>query len=285
MPLVKSYHGLFVGLVTLDLVYLATAAPRSNQKIVASDYIVTAGGPATNAAVTFAHLGNQATLLGAVGSHPLTQLIAADLSSHVTIADLSSSETLPPPISSIVVTEATGERAVVSVNAVKNQASSEHIPADILQGVDVVLIDGHQMKVAQAIAKLAKASNIPVVIDGGSWKPGFAEVLPYVDYAVCSAHFQPPGEETFTYLAAAGISHIAVTRGEKPIQTLIAGETSSVDVPQIVPVDTLGAGDIFHGAFCHYILKENFSNALALAAKVAAHSCQFFGTRSWMQSW
>jgi len=74
--------GLFVGLVTLDLVYLALSAPSNNQKVVASDYTVAAGGPATNAAVTFSHLGNQARLLGVVGAHPITQLIRADLASY-----------------------------------------------------------------------------------------------------------------------------------------------------------------------------------------------------------
>ncbi|MCY7284866.1 MAG: sugar kinase, partial [Cyanobacteria bacterium CAN_BIN43] len=45
-------QGLFVGLVTLDLVYLVTALPQSNQKIVALEDSMTAGGPAANAAVT-----------------------------------------------------------------------------------------------------------------------------------------------------------------------------------------------------------------------------------------
>jgi sugar/nucleoside kinase (ribokinase family) len=45
----------------------------------------------------------------------------------------------------------------------------------------------------------------------------------------------------------------------------------------------MGAGDIFHGAFCHYILQESFPDAIASAAKIASHSCQFFGTRRWMQ--
>ncbi|HEY9844600.1 MAG TPA: PfkB family carbohydrate kinase, partial [Candidatus Caenarcaniphilales bacterium] len=70
-------HGLFVGLVTLDLVYLTAGLSSRNQKIVASDYTVAAGGPATNAAVTFAHLGNQATLTGVIGTHPVTHLIRA----------------------------------------------------------------------------------------------------------------------------------------------------------------------------------------------------------------
>ncbi|ACC80946.1 sugar kinase [Nostoc punctiforme] len=283
----KSDRGLFVGLVTLDLIYLAESAPKNNQKIVATDYTVAAGGPATNAAVTFSHLGNQATVLGVVGSHPMTQLIRGDLANYkVAIADLEPTTDLAPPVSSIIVTQATGERAVVSINAVKTQASSASIPPDILQNVNIVLIDGHQMAVSYFIAQAAKAKNIPVVIDGGSWKPGFEQILPFVDYAICSANFYPPncqtGEDVFAYLAGFNISYIAITHGQKPIEYLSRTASGIVDVPQIHAVDTLGAGDIFHGAFCDYILRESFTDALALAAKIAADSCKFFGTRRWM---
>ncbi|MBR8834865.1 MAG: sugar kinase [Stigonema ocellatum SAG 48.90 = DSM 106950] len=293
-------RGLFVGLVTLDLIYLAESPPRNNQKIVASDYTVAAGGPATNAAVTFSYLSNQATVLGVVGSHPMTQLIQGDLASlGVAIADLNPNNTQAPPVSSIIVTQSTGERAVVSINASKTQAMTESIPPEILQNVDVVLIDGHQMAVGITIAQMAQAHNIPVVIDGGSWKPGFDQILPFVDYAICSANFSPPGcqteEEVFAYLSQSGISHIAITHGENPIQYLIQGKTGFLNVPaigekSIYPeklsrtIDTLGAGDIFHGAFCHYILQESFTAALQQSAKIAAFSCHFFGTRQWMHS-
>jgi len=50
------------------------------------------------------------------------------------------------------------------------------------------------------------------------------------------------------------------------------------------PVDTLGAGDIFHGAFCHFILQESWEDALGKAAEVASHSCRYFGTREWMKT-
>ncbi|MCP6762940.1 MAG: sugar kinase [Fischerella sp. CENA71] len=284
-------YALFVGLITLDLIYLAQSPPQNNQKIVAADYTVAAGGPATNAAVAFSYLGNQSKVLGIVGCHPMTHLIRGDLQKYqVEITDLDSTTTNPPPVSSIIVTQASGERAVVSINAVKTQANSQAIPADILQNVDIVLIDGHQMTVGIEIAQIAKANNIPVVVDGGSWKPGFDKLLPFVDYAICSANFHPPNcqteEEVFNYLLQLGIPHIAITHGEKPIQYLIqeTGVSGLIDVPKTAAVDTLGAGDIFHGAFCHYLLRENFPDALASAAKIAAFSCQFFGTRRWMES-
>lgn len=284
-----TFQGLFVGLVTLDLVYLTTGLPEQNQKIVASDYTVAAGGPATNAAVTFSYLGNRASLLGIVGIHPINGLIRTDLDSHsVRLIDLSPSQSEPPPISSIITTQATGDRAAISINATKTQVSGECLPLNILQEIDIVLIDGHQMAVGEKIARLAKENNIPVVIDGGSWKPGFERILPFVDYAICSANFHPPTcdrseEEVLSYLSAMGIPHIAITDGEKPIQYLWQKTSGLVEVPKINPIDTMGAGDIFHGAFCHYILQENFPNAIASAAKIATYSCQFFGTRRWMQ--
>jgi sugar/nucleoside kinase (ribokinase family) len=282
-----TQSGLFVGLVTLDLLYLTEELPDRNQKIVALDYTLAAGGPATNAAVTFSHLGGLAKLLGGVGNHPIRQLVIADLEQWgVSLIDLDPSRSDPLPTSSILVTQATGERAVVSLNAVKAQVAIDRIPSDALQGVEVVLIDGHQMEVGLAIAQQAKAQQIPIVVDGGSWKPGFERLLPEVDYAICSANFRPPGcqtpAEVLNYLNALHIPQIAITQGEQPIYYQTNEHSGVIPVPCIQPVDTLGAGDVFHGAFCHYILQTSFQTALARAAQIAAHACQFFGTRQWM---
>ena len=279
-------RGLFVGLVTLDLIYLVEHLPDRNEKIVAQEYTVAAGGPATNAAVTFGYLGHEATLLTALGTHPIRELILADLQPWVTISDLSPTRLNPPPTSSILVTQSTGERAVISLNAVRSQLPAEAIPPNTLNGIEVVLIDGHQMEVGATIAYQAKAAQIPVVIDGGSWKPGFEAVLANADYAICSANFHPPGCQTeadlFAYLKSLHIPHVAITHGAQPIAYRSQGHFGTIAVPPIQAADTLGAGDIFHGAFCHFILQSTFPEALAQAAAIAAQSCQSFGTRQWM---
>ncbi|AFY79050.1 MAG: sugar kinase [Hydrococcus sp. C42_A2020_068] len=281
-------HGLFVGLSTLDFIYLTKNIPETNQKIVALDQTIAAGGPATNAAVTFSYLGDRATLLSVIGNHSISQIIRCDLETYsVKIVDLAPNRTELPSVSSIIVTQSTGERAVISANATKFQAIPEQIPSDILQDIELILIDGHQMALSVAIAQQARVRNIPVAIDGGSWKSGFEEVLPFVDYAICSANFYPPNcynqEDVFIYLQQIGIPHIAITQGENPIQYLSQGEKGEIEIPTIKAIDTLGAGDIFHGAFCHYILQKNFIDALSCATQVASYSCQFFGTRQWMQ--
>jgi sugar/nucleoside kinase (ribokinase family) len=286
-------HGLFIGLTTLDCIYRADHPPQANQKLVASDYSLSAGGPVTNAAVAFAHLGGRATVVSVMGCHPMTHLIRADLEQcGVEIADLDPHRTDPPPISSIIVTEATGERAVISINAVKRQATPGQLAVAMPDPVvpenpAIVLMDGHQIEVGRAIAQQAKAQNIPVVLDGGSWKPGLETILPLVDYAICSANFYPPGctqeVDVLATLTRAGIPWIAITHGENPIYYQSAQQSGWIEVPAIRAIDTLGAGDIFHGAFCYAILHSDFVPALTQAAEVASRSCQFFGTRQWMK--
>ena len=71
--------GLFVGLAVLDVIQLVDAPPGPDEKIVALDQAVAAGGPAANAAVAFAALGGRALLAAPVGAGPLAELIRADL--------------------------------------------------------------------------------------------------------------------------------------------------------------------------------------------------------------
>jgi len=320
-----AQSGLFVGLITLDFLYLAPEFPRSNQKIVAADFTVAAGGPATNAAVTFAHLGNPAKVCGVLGCDPLAAIIRAELSQQqVEIIDLLPDSTIVPPISSVIITQGTGDRAVISLNASKNQAGIENLSpenlAGMLVGMGLVLIDGHQLEVGLAIAKTAQSLGIPTVLDGGSWKQGLEKLLPSIDYAICSSNFHPPNcanqSDVIAYLTNQKIKHVAITKGAESIIYLINTEinnklvkkdknqnnpsehelvngdqypvnyqTGKIKIPQTLVVDTLGAGDIYHGAFCYYLLNGlDFISALAAAVKIARKSCCHFGTRSWMNS-
>ncbi|MEO1400629.1 MAG: PfkB family carbohydrate kinase, partial [Cyanobacteria bacterium J06635_1] len=76
-------RGLFVGLVTLDCIYQADHPPAANEKVVATQAMMAAGGPATNAAVALRQLGHhQTTLLGTLGNHPLAALVREDLARY-----------------------------------------------------------------------------------------------------------------------------------------------------------------------------------------------------------
>ena len=65
----------FVGLSTIDIVYGVDEFPAANSKIEAKSQEVLVGGPATNAAIAFAHLGGEATLVTAVGRNSLAAVV------------------------------------------------------------------------------------------------------------------------------------------------------------------------------------------------------------------
>jgi sugar/nucleoside kinase (ribokinase family) len=289
-------QGLFVGLTTLDCLYLTTHFPQSNEKMVAIDQLLTVGGPATNAAITFAHFGHQSSLMSVVGNHSLTTIIHQTLKDYgVQGFDLAPTFSASPAVSSIITTQGTGERAVVSINATKLQVNFDDLDLnliDLLEQIDLVLIDGHQMLISAAIAEQAQQQNIPVVLDGGSWKNGLETVLPYINYAICSANFYPPTcqntDQVCNYLQNYKIPHFAITQGAKPIIYHSFGQRGEIPVPTIKAVDTLGAGDIFHGAFCHYLLdnhldEHSFPKSLSQAVRIAQLSCQYFGPHQWMK--
>ncbi|MDV9171041.1 PfkB family carbohydrate kinase [Streptomyces sp. W16] len=287
--------GLFVGLSTLDVIQLVDHAPGANEKLTARDQVVAAGGPAANAAVAFAHLGGTATLLTAIGRHPLGVVVAADLHAlGVTVSDLAADSMQPPAVSSVLVTASTGERAVASTNATRHRLAPPDDLDALVAACDIVEFDGHHMELAVAAARAARAAGRTTVLDGGSWKTGTEDLLPSIDVAVCSADFRPPGthtpRDTLRFLREHGVVRSAVSGGAGPIIWAGPGGEGAVDVPVVEVADTLGAGDVLHGALAHQLAmrgggftSEAFVEALSEAVVVASRACGSFGTRAWMR--
>ncbi|OIJ64262.1 PfkB family carbohydrate kinase [Streptomyces mangrovisoli] len=292
---VRRPTGLFVGLCTLDVIHLVDHVPAPDEKQTARRQVAAAGGPAANAAAVFSHLGGTATLLTAIGAHPLSHGVRADLDRlGVAVTDLAADRDEPPAVSAILVTERTGERAVTSTNATGHRLTPPAGLAALVADHDIVEFDGHHMDVAVAAGRAARAVRRPTVLDGGSWKDGTERLLPYVDVAVCSADFRPPGtstpEETLRRLREHGVTWAAVSRGARPILWAGPDGGGTVEVPLTRVVDTLGAGDVLHGALTldlagrGPLTARGFADALRGASAVASRACASFGTRAWMRA-
>jgi len=280
--------GLFFGLTTVDIINGLHCHPVPNQKIRADWQEIYAGGPAANGAVAYAALGNPSHLCSSIGTHPVGQLAVADLATHhVVLHDHAGDSQQPPVISSILINVPTAERCVVYTNTTTIAALGNIDEAALLEEVSVLLIDGFFPDQALGLVKTARQLSIKTVLDGGSWKDGTLELLPFIDYAICSDDFLPPGcsspREVLAFLGDYGINYSAVSRGAQPLIVSDYGALGSIEVPVVKAVDTLGAGDILHGAFCHFIGSESFPGSLSRAAAVASASCCHRGTRSWIR--
>jgi sugar/nucleoside kinase (ribokinase family) len=280
-------RGLFVGLTTIDIQYLVDTFPALNSKTVAGTFAMSVGGPATNAAITFAHLGGKSHLMSAIGNNQFTPFIESELHHYnVEFTDLSPLASQLLTVSSIVTTRG-GYRTVITTASLLTSNASDMTFIVHQDDYGVVLVDGFNMETCCIVAAQAKQCGIPVVLDGGSWKDGMERLLPSIDIAICSEHFLSPngGDEdsVMEYLARQGVRYRAITSGECPIIYSVPDGNGEIAIEPVEVVDTLGAGDILHGAFCYYyVLGNNFVPALLHASRIATLSCQAVGTRSWM---
>lgn len=290
-------------MATVDVLQVVDAVPGPNEKVTARSARVEAGGPALNAAITAAALGASVTLVTAVGEGPFSDVVRRDCAEYdVGVVDCAPTG-YTPPISTVLLTESTGERAVVSVNAAG--VTSYDVPAvgrlgELVAPADAVLVDGHHLPVGAVVAELAAARGVPVLLDGGSWKPGLDRVLPDVTVALLSADFHAPGGDSLEAvqrlgersgepgLRRRGAQRVFVARsaGARPVRWLAGdGSVGEVAVPQVEVVDTLGAGDVLHGAMLVELARHGLTDlpaSLGRAAEVASRSVTAPGARGWL---
>jgi sugar/nucleoside kinase (ribokinase family) len=275
---------IFVGRSTLDLVYACARFPEPDGKVDATASYRTGGGPALNAAVAFSALGGKARLCSEIGEGPFADEARADLRTHgVELFDVAAGRPDVLPVSSIILTGAS--RAIVNQPL---PGRSGVLPAGMLDRLferrpDIVLSDGHLPELAVPILKRARELGVTTLLDGGSWKPWTAELLPLVDIAIVSSRFRPPRTGEVLAPLIRTICAFAVTNGPQPILWRQGEASGEVRPPKVEAIDTLGAGDLFHGAACHALASgSGFAESLAFAAEIAAASCTRFGPRAWI---
>ena len=282
------FRGLFTGLTTIDIQHFISSFPSANKKIKSIPPEIFVGGPATNAAVAFAHLNGSAYLSSATGENPFTSYIEADFhSTQLHHFDLIDKQKFAPVISSVVTAVNNGDRNIFTHHPeIIEPAISA---AELFQKTqpDIILADGFYPEFSIECVQLAHTKNIPVVLDCGSWKPQYEEMLHVADFVICSEDFLPPQctnyAHVFEFMKQKGVEFAAISRGDKSILFVEKNNEGEIKIEQSKVEDTLGAGDFLHGAFCYYWLHSgHFRNALEQASKLASFTCEFKGTRSWL---
>jgi sugar/nucleoside kinase (ribokinase family) len=287
---------LLVGLCTVDVIQRVAELPRPGAKAQSESLELAAGGPAANAAVTMAALGDEAVLATALGAHPLAIVARDDLATHrVRVLDVSPEYQPPPPLSSVLVRTGDGERVVASPNAAGIPADPAALPlSSLLDGAGALLVDGHHPRLAIAAARAARAAGVPVVLDAGSDKPVLEELLPLVDVCACSAIFRlgnAGARGTEKAVHELGVPVVIRTDGAGPVRwSTRDGRSGSVRPPTVTVRDTLGAGDVWHGALTHGIGSlgripnaEELPGIIERANRVAARRVSVAGARAWLR--
>ena len=238
-----------------------------------------------NAAVALARLGARVGFCGPIGEDHAAPVFEEHLRREG--VDTRGLRRVPGQTSSVsaIIVDRHGERMIFNA---KGSALSAPGPFDttVLDGVDWLLTDPRCPLWAEAALREARRRGIPSILDGDvSPQQDLQRLAPLADWVVFSepglqAFSSEPAEQALQFLVNAAGSQVRCavrTLGDRGLQWCRAGQpVQQLPAWPVCPVvDTLGAGDVFHGALGLALSEgQTDDNALRFAAAAAALKCQ-----------
>lgn len=278
---------LCLGIPTRDMLFRIGALPARGHKLPADHFDQFSGGNATNAAVAIARLGGKVRLAGPIGDNPADTQFILDLLTRegIETENLVRVAGAQTPMSSIWI-DAGGERTLVIYRDPKLWRVTLPENDVLLDGVDAMLTESRCSDFVTGVCAEARRRGIPVVLDADRVMDLDAPLLTISSHVIFSAEALTATAGTedltgaLTRMAELTKAFLAVTDGAKgTLWRDETGHTRHTPAFPIQPVDTLGAGDVFHGAFALGLAEgQDISSALRLGSAAAALKCTGFGS-------
>ena len=273
---------LCVGHASYDLVFSVDHHPADDEKMFATGLVGCGGGPAANAAVTAAKLGYSAAFAGFLGRDLYGEQHYQELLGYGINTDLIIRDPSPTPLSAILV-KPDGKRALINY-----KGATRPLPVDAIDFSaaypKVVLFDGHEPAISQALLARTRHQGIASVLDAGSVHDGTLALMADVDYLVCSEkfalHYAGDVETALAQLAEISPA-VVITLGERGLIWQRGQERGALPAFAVAAIDTTGAGDAFHGAFAAAVSAGmNWLAVLHYASAAGALCCTKIGART-----
>ncbi len=281
---------LSVGDCTLDHVGVVERFLEPNMKAEMSKFSVQGGGCAATAVVALARWGVETRFVGKVGSDPRGTLIEATLADEgVDTSAMVHEEGGISQFRFILVENGTGQKQTVYTRGSVSPLSVDEVSDSVLDGVDVLLVDGKQKKVQLELMRAAKERDITVFFEANRSQRDAEELVANADFLVASERFasQFAGvgrlESLCHELLERGPSRVVVTMGDEGVVGMDSADGVMVreHAHPVEVVDTTGAGDIFLGALAYGVGRGwGFADLIEFSNKAGAISCTDIGCRS-----
>jgi sulfofructose kinase len=277
-----------VGLNATDTLLLVPRFPAYAGKEPFTEEILSPGGQVASAMVTCARLGLRVKYIGTVGDDERGRIQMESLrNSGINLDHVQVRQGCANQSAYILIDNTTGERTVLWRRPECLKLDPSEIREEMIASARLLHIDGHDTPAVQRAARFARAHGIPVTVDVDTLYHGFDGVLPFVDYLVTSSEF--PAQWTnerdpFVALERIqneyGMKVAAMTLGAHGALARCGGRFHYSPAFVVNCVDTTGAGDVFHGAFCYSVLKGmTIERTLDLCNAMAALNCTALGAR------
>lgn len=278
-----------LGACVYDTLINCTDYPKEDTKYKSNGVFVSGGGPVGNALVVIKKLGLDASVSGLFANDDAGKYLIEDFIKYgVEVNGAVMLDNKTTFKSYIVLAETTKTRTCVFDRG--------NVPDDptlldfsVLDGADILHLDGNYLNCAIEMAKKAKELGVKVSLDAGGLYENIHTLLPFVDVLIPSAEFAM-GFTGKTDIPSAIMDLneryspeiLVVTDGSNGGYYFDNGKVYHYDSIKVNAVDTNGAGDTFHGAFIvAYADGKTIKECCDYASKVAAYKCSNKGARTY----
>jgi sulfofructose kinase len=279
---------LCAGIIVLDEVFQVASFPPPDGKVQAEGFFVVNGGCAANAAVAIARLGGRAALAGPLGG-PAGEdsngdrVLAALAREGVDCAGCQRIAGLATALSAIFI-DARGDRMIVTY---RDDRVATAVPADptrLVARADAVLADNRFPDFVRPICAAARERGITVVLDADRPTQMSEDLFRIATHVVFSSEClrATTGLDdlgaALQRVAGATEAFLAVTNGPDDVLWLDGRTLRRSPVFPVKAVDTLAAGDVFHGGFTLALAEgRELAAAMRFAAAAAGLKCTRLG--------
>jgi len=276
-----------VGLNATDSLIRLPHFPSFNSKLEVLSVRREAGGQVASAMVACRRWGLAARYVGTIGDDDAGAFQRDEFERAGVEARLLVVPGIRSQFSYILVDEPSGERTILWGRDPALALRPEQIEREWIERARLLHVDGHDPAGAAQAARWARAAGIPVTADLDNAYPGIEMLLEQTDYLLATAQF--PGRLIGETDPVKALPRLARQYGCRLVGTTL-GERGALawdgerffQAPGFIvePVDTTGAGDIFHGAYIYGLLGGwDTARCLEFSCAAAALNCTRAGAR------
>jgi sulfofructose kinase len=278
---------LCIGQAVQDFVFSVDTMPSAAEKYRASAFQSIGGGPAATAAVAIARLGGVVQLAARTGDDAIAGLVVTELESYGVDCSLVRRFANRTSSLSAVIVDKAGERLIVNYLDPALDTTSSWLPQQLPDNINAVLVDTRWPEGALHGLQLARQAGVPAVLDADLPVPADGELLRVASHVAFSA--AGLAEYCSDADPARGLQAVdattdawcCVTLGGGGTIYMSDGELRKVAAQEVRVSDTLGAGDVWHGAFALALAQGHSTNdAMTFASAAAALKVQNGGGRA-----
>ncbi len=283
-----QYDVVGVGLNATDTMILIPHFPAYGGKVPFIGEVMSPGGQVATAVVCCAKLGLRTKYIGTIGDDERGRIQWESLQgTGVNLDHVQRRENTPNQSAYILIDQTTGERTVFWSRPEGLRIDPDEITPEQIACAGLLHIDGHDTPAVAHAARIARQHGIPVTVDVDTIYKGFEDVLPNVDYLITSSEFperwtgeSDPCKALALLQETYGMRVAAMTLGAHGALARVGGRFCYSPAFVVNCLDTTGAGDVFHGAFCYSVVKGfSIGETLEFSNAMAALNCTALGAR------